>query len=467
MITQLQGRGSPWAGFGEAVGTGLGAGLQQLAQHKMQELVERKQHIRQQQEVQQRAQFWENINLPGGQKLSPQEAVSIARQDPKLQQEFFERLQGASFGMGQEKSPQGLPKQSVGPALQQSFAPAVVQPDQQRLVEQKALLDQYNQLPKDQKKAFLQQYKQRKNTPEKRTIEAINGQPLITQAVPQTAAALIGPNSKDKLAQEKQLLSEKKFKQAESEKALGHQERLLKHFDKEIQEANKSKEAAEEQNKSLDLIQEKLQGGNVDSQAYVQFLESAGLDGVEGLYSPDTQVAKKAIANLQKGVKEIYGGTIPVAEMNQFLKTLPTLLHSPEGVRDITAMMRSLNDMRIAKAESMQQILDRNNGYPTSNFRKDVKDSYERKKKELDKKFRAEMKRALTEKEKSRGSSTLTNVAASGAGYLTRTAGPALIGAGIGSVIPGVGNVIGGALGGLSGLAVPGIIKTLKGIFHD
>jgi len=75
------------------------------------------------------------------------------------------------------------------------------------------------------------------------------------------------------------------------------------------------------------------------------FLETLGIP-LGALEDPSSELYQKVSLDLLKGLPETFGNRIMKVEVDNFLKTIPTLLNSPEGRRMITSNMLKLGEMK-------------------------------------------------------------------------------------------------------------------------
>jgi hypothetical protein len=357
-----------------ALGSGLGEGLAQLAQNKVQEV--------------QGAKFWSSLGLP------QETALAFARAPESVQKSLLDRLEGIGLGGGQEQSSQ----QQINP--------------------------QVNELGRS-----------------------------IQEQVP--SGIRLGANSQER--RHREILNEQKLARHSKENAAA-----FKATDAYRTELNNKAESAEGNlfriKEAMDLEKE----GNLNSQAYLTFLNAAGLENVEGLLSGDTQAYNKILADFQKGAKDVYNGRITNQDLDQFLKTIPSLYQSPQGRSRIFKMMEYWNKGDVEKQKIAQKITKENGGVPPYDIHEKV---IKRSKPVIDhiaKQFKESLKEALTLTQKQQGSSKSSVAAAQIAGTAAKPVGGALLGAGIGSVFPGVGTALGAGVGAGLGSGLNVLSKYIK-----
>jgi hypothetical protein len=75
------------------------------------------------------------------------------------------------------------------------------------------------------------------------------------------------------------------------------------------------------------------------------FLETLGIP-LGALEDPSSELYQKVSLDLLKGLPETYGNRIMKVEVDNFLKTIPTLLNSPSGRRMLASNMLKLGEMK-------------------------------------------------------------------------------------------------------------------------
>ena len=200
--------------------------------------------------------------------------------------------------------------------------------------------------------------------------------------------------------------------------------------------------------------------GDFPSQAFASFLKGAEWEDVPGFLSGDAEAFNKVLANFQRGVKDVYGGNVTNREMDQFLKTIPTLYHTPEGRELIFSGMKKYYRAGKERAKVEREIIKNNNNVPPQDLHEQVNEKFRPIQKDLARKFKRDVEAA--EKLASK-TSRLASVLAHGAGKtvsaipgtLKGAAKGAITGGLVGSAVPGIGTGLGalggGALGALGG----------------
>ena len=78
--------------------------------------------------------------------------------------------------------------------------------------------------------------------------------------------------------------------------------------------------------------------------------------------SPEAQEATKLIVDNIKGAKDTYGSRVTNFDAQQYLKTLPSFLNSPEGRRRVLRDLRILNKLNVMHDQGVLDIVEREGG---------------------------------------------------------------------------------------------------------
>lgn len=86
----------------------------------------------------------------------------------------------------------------------------------------------------------------------------------------------------------------------------------------------------------------------------------------------DTEEYEKLTADFVRDAKAIFGARITDADLNAFMKTIPSLSLTDNGKKQIIKNMRLFNDAVEAEAKVMREIIKENNGKRPFNLREQV-----------------------------------------------------------------------------------------------
>ena len=311
-LIQLEGRGDPWANIGGALGTGIGQGLQALAENKMAEIMQRKafqqaEHTRQQQ-MQQAVPYLQSqgasqqeainfLNLPEhiqkaelnkangvqfrGNQPNPQEAM----QQQQQQQQAFQQEQALQRQQAPppEITPEQVVPQTGGPStnIQNPVAPGYSQRQANKILNDYAasqmlkaysdIKNQHAQLKQQVKKQFtpapIQAMEQ-----QKQQIKVMQQQ--LPKPTPMNVGSL-GGNEAKRIAQEK--LDVERYKVNDK-----HDKALWDFNGKEYKESQAAKVAAEDTLMNTQTMKEATQSGENDPQWLLSFLKGLGVEDYEG-----------------------------------------------------------------------------------------------------------------------------------------------------------------------------------------
>jgi hypothetical protein len=429
------------ASLGESFGTGLTNTLNLLAQHKIEELMYQK-------GIKRAAKGFEPLF---GKKASE----TFASWSPDLQKAALQNpgliqllLGGESEGEEQQAQPQQSPMMS---SLQNIQGPNQVQgptPQQQQFLHS---LANPELSPRSQNPIFGQQHQ----------AQQLPQQPIAQQQV-QAEPNVVGQGPKETAIEKKARLIADAFKSTEQRKLESEERRsAFKETKEERQKILEEGRSAKETLRDLDRMEELNKEGKLDTPGYTEFLKRSGLD-IPALMNPESQEFQKIAQNFLRDAKTYFGGKVSNFEVEQFLKTIPSLSQSPEGRQRVIAGLKNIANAKKAYADTYLEIFNESKGVPPLDVNEQI---YERVDKRLDKlseKFRQDLS-----KEVPKGQHKLITALQAGAGSAAKIAAPAIAGAALGSIIPGVGTAAGGAAGGLYGLTSPFISRFLNSMGQE
>jgi len=429
---------------GESFGAKLGSGLGELAGYKIGQLLKKHQ---QEQERSQFTKTWEPILG----KHSANFLSNLAPEERKNAMQDIGSLLQLNEAPSSQEQARGM--QSLGMAPQQQM------PDQQQNflqgIQNRFTNQTVGQRPQEQEGSLLsglmgapQQYQQQQQPQEQ-------AQQQQQQLTPERAKLIenLFKTPQQRAAEKKLEFQEKELKSKEDLAAWAN----TKEYREEILNTEQSSREALQYIKEAQRLEKK---GDFPSQAFASFLKGAEWEDVPGFLSGDAEAFNKVLANFQRGVKDVYGGNVSNLEMQQFLKTIPTIYHTPEGRSLIFAGMKKYYRGGKERAKVEREVIKENGGVPPQDLHEQVNEKFKPIQKELSRSFKRDVEAA--EKLASK-TSRLESVAAYGAG---KTAGAipgilkggakgAIAGGLAGSVIPGIGTGLGalggGALGALGG----------------
>lgn len=458
--------------FGSQLGAGLGnilsAGLQGLAESKLQQL--------------QRQQEYKS-NLSGLQALGVTNAEQLAHLDQSsLQQLIKSKLeepsreayaqslqailggeqpqQAAQTHMAPlEQQPQALVEQNEPQKQQQQIQPQAQENElslESITPEQKQQLDEYLRSPFAKQTMSPEEILKVKNFIQAPTVPQAQLQAQQPKA-PQVPAVKPGLNERQATELAKLGLEKQKMTAAEKrqEKQLEHD--LKKEALRETKEIRKDlfakKKSAQDTIEAIDRFEE-LEKEGLPTAGWVEFLKNSGLD-IPAIVGAPGEEYNKVAANFVRNAKSVFGSRLTDADLNQFLKTVPSLANSPEGRKRINANLKRVANLDKAAVDSYAKILKENKGIPPLDLDLQLDEALDKKREAIYKQFKKDL-----EKEVPAGENPLTTALLSGAGKLVGRIPSALKGAATGAATGSfvgsrggpIGALGGGILGGLAGL---------------
>jgi hypothetical protein len=413
--------------LGTGLGAGIGAGLQSLAQHK----------INQFQQRQQQAQSYNQLRqLPG---VSDEVAQFISSYDPDTQLKLIQ-----TFGQaGLFNQPEQMFEPGPETGLQAIQEPVRAQ---QPLNTQQLLqsLSAPGTFP------FQQQQAPQPTREEPSRVQPVRtkaSQPEIAGPRPKTITEALAQGYKtpqmlqqERLAQQKLEAQERRsqFKETKAER-------------KEIVDRAK---AARQNLHDLDRMEELQKEGKLDTPGYIEGLKRAGFD-IPALMNPGSEEFQKIAANFLKDAKTYFGARVSNYEIEQFLKTIPSLSQSPEGRKRVIANLKNLSRGALEYNNALREVMAENKGVPPYDLLELVDAKVEKKEDALAKKFKKDLAKPVPEGQ-NKYVTAIQAAIGNVAGRIPGALKGAVIGAGYGALHGSkggpVGTLGGAALGGLAGL---------------
>jgi len=211
-----------------------------------------------------------------------------------------------------------------------------------------------------------------------------------------------------------------------------------------------ARKSAKNDIRDLSRLEELSESGKLDTPGYVAMLKGLGLD-IPSLMSAESQEFQKIQQSFLKSAKQYFGSRISNYEVEQFLKTLPSMSQSPEGRRRVIANLKQLARGADERYKAYEEVLRENKGIPPLDIEEQVERNSEKRLDRIADQFKRDLAKPVP-----KGQSKIITALQATAGNIAKPLAGAAAGAALGSVVPVVGTAagaIGGAgLGGLSGL---------------
>ena len=205
----------------------------------------------------------------------------------------------------------------------------------------------------------------------------------------------------------------------------------------------------------LERMEKLEEEGKLDTPGYLQFLERSGFD-IPALMNPGSEEFNKIAANFLRDAKIYYGGRVTNQEMEQFLKTVPSLSQSPEGRKRVIANLKNLARVKKERYQAYKDIKQENNGIIPVDIAEQVEDRLDSRLDHLAEQFKKDLDRKVPEGQNkliTALQATLGEAVGRIKPTISGAAKGAVVGAGIGSAGGPIGAGGGALLGGLGGLA--------------
>ena len=108
--------------------------------------------------------------------------------------------------------------------------------------------------------------------------------------------------------------------------------------------------------------------GNVSAPALIKFLDTFGFP-IGILSNPATEEYRKLEADFVRDVSKVFpGGKITNYEIQSYMKTIPGLMNSPEGRKEIIRNRKLINEAKKVRYEEYRKILKENDGKKPRNL---------------------------------------------------------------------------------------------------
>ena len=247
-------------------------------------------------------------------------------------------------------------------------------------------------------------------------------------AKPLTKAEFL--KNRAQVAEENKLLREKGFNETQELRA-------------DLQAKDKSARAMLRDLERLEELKD------LDTAGYVEFLKRSGFD-IPTLMKTDSQEFQKTTQNFTKDMKARYGAKVSNQEMEQFLKTIPSLSMSPEGRQRVINVMKFNARADIAYNDAKREVLAVNRGLPPVNLADQVEDKVAKKIDVLSRKLREEMLKPVP-----KGQNRYITALQAATGSAIGKVGPI-------GITAAIGGLAGGPIGALGGAALPAILEAIK-----
>jgi len=352
-------------GFGEQFGTGLGQGLgstlQSLANMKLNQLVQK-------QQMQQASQAFQK--LPG---VTSEIADFLAALSPEERKYPLQNL-GSLMQLGQALGPQAAqhiqPQQANQPGIQ-NLSELLSNPNQQGLNQVSPLIAQ----------ALGKTPVQPASAP----VETGLPKGAASNQANLVSDIFTSPEEKRKRRQEER--EERKLAQKEKAERF----KITATERKEIADKAKS---ARQQLHDLDRLEELEKTGKLDTPGYVEFLKRSGID-IPALMNPESEEFQKLAAGFLRDAKSVFGSRVSNYEIEQFLKTIPSLSQSPEGRKRVIANLKYLQRGNLAYAEALKEVTKENEGIPPYDLTEQIDDRIDSKLDKISQKFKADLEKPV------------------------------------------------------------------------
>jgi predicted transcriptional regulator with HTH domain len=133
---------------------------------------------------------------------------------------------------------------------------------------------------------------------------------------------------------------------------------------------------------------------SLDTPGYVEFLERSGFD-IPALMKPESEEFQKLRQTQLRDARQYFGGRVTNFEMDQFLKSIPSLNQSPEGRKRVIANMERINKLKVKTAETARKIIKANGGIPPLDLQEQIDEKMEPERERVAQEFKQDLKRKV------------------------------------------------------------------------
>lgn len=326
--------------LGNSIGKYIGGALNSLAEHKTKNLVNKE-----------KSKLWHSLGV------DKDTAQSLMRQPESIQKAFFDRWDSQPQQNAQQAQQQ--PQQDIQPSF---------------TAEQTNLLKSIAN-PMDRQKAaqgFIQQNKAQ--IPQQSANEQIGqvaGQQVLSQDVNQSDKP--GLRSPGKLTQQQELAQYRDLlkERAEIRKV---EQADVKESKKWYHDKTKKVHGIKENNLRLDRMKKLVENGKLTSPEVAAALDSLahGIWGVginlKGWQNQDSHEFEKLSSDMFKGIQDIFGSRILKTEVDNFAKTIPTLLQSDAGKIAVIDNLKMISEATLKEDQVAKSIIKANGGKVPANL---------------------------------------------------------------------------------------------------
>ena len=320
---------NPYSSVGAALGTGLTKGLDALAKDKIHNMLQQKKEAHLSKLLQA-----VNYNEPTANILA-----NLAHLNPNHFHDYLEMV-----GSGGQQQPVGGQQEQLG---QQFAAPEqnFIQPN----MNQQNMGEQNNQM-----------------------APVVQQQSTSLQRQQQEATPLFANKRKENLVLQEAL---------EDKKALAEQQKeIRKEVLPFVKDVRSKARGAEENDLRLDRMEALINTGKVDTPLFATLIKTithgvfgVGLD-LTSVLSPESQQFEKLSTDFLKNAKDLFGSRITDQEVQNFLKTIPSLTQSNSGKIAVIENLKDFNEAAKVKRDITNELLKKYGSNLPANFEDQVEE---------------------------------------------------------------------------------------------
>lgn len=346
-------------GFGASFGEGLGQGLQALAQHKLNQVLERQSQKRDA----------DNLQSAG---FTPQESKFLASQPAQLRPSYIQQLR--PYGSAGQSNAQQLQQQSFTPQQQQQASLEEIMSSLRPIAPNNKAQQALSGVQGSSGEGYLSrllgsQFKQPSSMEPRISIPT-----PMSRVQPQQEAtpSLKSPTVAESLTAQRASPKAHSASDLREQSAINKEQRKITHDT--VKSINDSYKAAKESDIRLDRMQKLVDSGKLNRPELANLVKgfkipftSTHIGLPQNWLTPESQEFDKLSTDFVKGAKNVFGSRMTQGEVDLFLKTVPSLTNSDEGKKVLIRNLKLMNDAVKVKKNALDAIREANGGtYPAN-----------------------------------------------------------------------------------------------------
>jgi hypothetical protein len=159
-----------------------------------------------------------------------------------------------------------------------------------------------------------------------------------------------------------------KFVQKQSEEKRKDVKEQWRYNKKFLREVGKKAENAARALPRYAALRELTQTGKMPNPTFYNVVKKFGGETFSQLFNPKAEQYNKIIQDFVKNIKDVFGTRITEKQIEEFLKSLPTLANTDEGKMRILDFLELTSRAEFSRGEAINNIIDNAGGVPPYNL---------------------------------------------------------------------------------------------------